>query len=343
MCTANNVQHKSWILILNYISLITIVYHTNFDLLLLQNLTQCDLEKPKFTNPSVWAFKTYTVSRCQQKSSASQQRATIAQALQPTLRQKKKKNDFRSKGSQSGLKYRGVSHWLKWAEDYCLCSARGESRALTENWTHFLPSNFCTLSRWTWVSSMMSKSLISAICLSTIKMSRVRPKWVSFHQQILIILIICCVSCSKNFRSYVKSKIFTQWIGIVFSCHQATISSIVCLMHTACWAVNKWIPWKTISDWNVDTFYVACDRHVISWLLRNANVEGNAMHFLDRNVFILSPCLSPKLKKRLKGNWYVVRRQQLLLLYEVKLRATVKSLLCAYAPVIHTRTPFDFH
>lgn len=47
-------------------------------------------------------------------------------------------------------------------------------------------------------------------------------------------------------------------------------------------------------------------------------------------------------QKRQKGSWYMVRRQLLLLLYEVKLQATAQSLLCAFAPVIHTRTPFDF-
>lgn len=46
-----------------------------------------------------------------------------------------KTTDYRSKGSQSGLKHRGVSHRVEWAEDYCLCSTGGEPRALAENLT----------------------------------------------------------------------------------------------------------------------------------------------------------------------------------------------------------------
>lgn len=123
-----------------------------------------------------------------------------------------KTTDYRSKGSQSGLKHRGVSHRVEWAEDYCLCSTGGEPRALAENLTDFLLCNFCTLlPRWAWVSSVMSKSLISAICLSTTTMCRMRPNWVSFHQQRLIILITCCASCSKYLSISVRRKIFTRW------------------------------------------------------------------------------------------------------------------------------------
>lgn len=96
-----------------YFFVITIVNHTTFDLLHLHNVTLCNLEKPSFTNPSVWALKPHAVSGCQQKSSASQQRATIARALQPTLRQTQQISEAREVSQASSTEV--LSHRLKWA------------------------------------------------------------------------------------------------------------------------------------------------------------------------------------------------------------------------------------
>lgn len=43
--------------------------------------------------------------------------------------------------------------------------------------------------------------------------------------------------------------------------------------------------YKPVSDCKDDTFSVVCDRHVISWLLRNVNVDRIAMNFLGVLLF----------------------------------------------------------
>lgn len=69
---------------------------------------QCD--------PSVWALKPNAVSGCQLKSSASQQRATVAQALQPTLRQKQQISEAREVSQAWSTEVCHIS-WIGCAEE----------------------------------------------------------------------------------------------------------------------------------------------------------------------------------------------------------------------------------